>query len=107
MKKTVLILALIFLAGCASREIGRKIDMAASQQIQIGKTTESEVLALLGAPLATKESADGIKVYGYRYIQASASIIPGTTKGSGDKLVIKFDKQRIVESIERGSVGLK
>jgi len=98
MKRTVLVivLALSILAGCASREIGRKIDMAASQQIQIGKTTESEVLALLGTPLAVKESANGSKVYGYKYVQARASIIPGTTQATGDKIVIQFNKHGVV-----------
>jgi hypothetical protein len=99
-----MILALFI--GCASTEVGRKYDTSAANKIEIGKTTEPEILAMLGTPLKTKVNSDGTKKYGYAHIESRAVALPFTVKGtaSGDKLIITFDKNGVVSSIEKTSV---
>jgi hypothetical protein len=92
--------------GCASTEIGRKYDTTAANKIEIGKTTEAEVLTMLGTPLKTKINADGTKKYGYAHIESKAVALPFSVKGtaSGDKLIITFDKNGVVSGVEKTSV---
>ena len=107
LRNFLMVLLLVGLAGCATSEIGRKFDTAAAQKIEVGKTSESEVLALLGEPLARQVKADGTKLYGYKYIKGQAyftSPVTMKTKGEADKLVIPFDKQGIVSAVTRASV---
>jgi hypothetical protein len=61
----MIILAGIFL-GC-SHTAGRSFDVTAVDRIGVGKTTESEVLMMLGVPLWEKELSNGIKIYDYAY----------------------------------------
>jgi outer membrane protein assembly factor BamE (lipoprotein component of BamABCDE complex) len=106
MKKIVILAMLLLLAGCATAEIGRKFDTSAADRIEIGKTTESEVVSLLGQPLQTKVKSDGRKAYGYRYIQSSAHMTSPVTMKSdahGDSLVIIFSKEGKVTEIIKGS----
>jgi len=92
-------------AACAhSMEGGRPFDVEASNQIEIGKTTEAEVLALLGEPLLRQSKEDGSKVYGYKYIKAKAYLTSPVTmkaESAGDKLIIGFNNKGIVTAIER------
>jgi outer membrane protein assembly factor BamE (lipoprotein component of BamABCDE complex) len=101
------LICLIVLA-CAHAEKGRKFDTAAANQIEVGKTTEAEVLASLGQPLARKINADGTKVYGYAYAKAQAMAFSSKrVQGQGDKIIIKFDKNGVVSSLNQGSTGMK
>jgi outer membrane protein assembly factor BamE (lipoprotein component of BamABCDE complex) len=100
------ILGLFFALGCAAMEVGRKFDKNAAEKIQIGKTNESEVLSLLGQPLKTKINADGTKVFGYAHVESKGQAIPFAAWGSasGDKLIVTFDKNGIVSSLEKTSL---
>jgi outer membrane protein assembly factor BamE (lipoprotein component of BamABCDE complex) len=100
------IILAILLFGCASTEIGRKFDASAANKIEIGKTTESEVLTMLGTPLKTKINQDGTKKYGYAHIESKAVALPFSVRGtaSGDKLIITFDKDGVVRGLEKTSV---
>jgi hypothetical protein len=61
----LIILAGIFL-GC-SHTAGRKYDVTAMERIGVGQTTESDVITMLGLPLAEKKLSNGIKVSSYAY----------------------------------------
>ena len=63
----LIILAGIFL-GC-SYTAGRQYDTTAIDRIGVGQTTESEVVAMLGMPLAARKLSNGMKIYEYAYGQ--------------------------------------
>lgn len=106
MKKNCLIslVCLIFVLSCATVEVGKKFDTAAANKIEIGKTTEGEVLTWLGEPLQKITKEDGSKTYGYGYREGKVTALPFVARGTatGDKLVIGFNPQGIVSSVERG-----
>jgi hypothetical protein len=96
-------LALIFLFfGCAHHEVGKKFYAEAAQKIEIGKTTESEVLALLGEPIKKTVKPDGTKIYGYYHIESKVVYVWGSS--SGNMLVVTFDKNGIVSGLSRSTV---
>ena len=95
-------------AGCIpmSHEfsMGKKIDPAVWNLIVEGKTTEAEVLELLGKPFSKSVNADGTKTYMYMYSKHSTS--GGGflgSKGSSDMeqetYIVSFDKKGIVTSL--------
>lgn len=98
----VLVLSLVFLMGCATAERGRSFDTSKSQQIEIGKTTEAEVIALLGAPIRTKIKENGDKAVLYAHAEAKAA--PFSVKSNSQHVAILFDKNGIVKAIDRGSI---
>ena len=53
--------------GCITS--GRQFDTTAIERIEVGKTTESEVLALVGAPLEKARAGNGIDLYNYTYVE--------------------------------------
>jgi len=61
----LIILAGIFL-GC-SHTAGSKYNSTAVESIELGQTTESEVLTMMGLPLSEKKLSNGIRVYNYAY----------------------------------------
>jgi hypothetical protein len=63
----LIILAGIFL-GC-SHTAGRQYDTTAIDRIGVGQTTESDVVAMLGMPLAARKLSNGMKIYEYAYGQ--------------------------------------
>ncbi len=68
-KKFWLIMALaIIVMGCATA--GRKYDTGAIDRIDVGKTTEGEVVAMLGTPDSITRCGNGIDIYYYLYAQA-------------------------------------
>lgn len=100
----------VTLMGCATAEKGRKFDTAAAQQIEVGKTTEAQVLTDLGEPLYKKVNSDGTKSYGYAYGKATAYAFSRRNKrilGQGDKFIVTFDKNGIVSSTEQDTMPLK
>jgi hypothetical protein len=46
---------------------GHKFDTTAINRIEIGKTTESEVISMLGAPGSAQKLDNGIIIYSYGY----------------------------------------
>jgi hypothetical protein len=64
MLKNVLLLTLaVLLLGCATS--GREFDTNVVNKIEIGKTTEGEVISMLGMPMSQKKLDNGIVVYSY------------------------------------------
>jgi hypothetical protein len=61
----LLLLAGIFL-GC-SHKAGRQYDVTAIDRIEVGQTTQSEVVAMVGMPLSAKKLSNGMDVYTYAY----------------------------------------
>ena len=94
------------LAGCASTHVGQRFDTRVADQIEIGKTTESEVRAMLGPPIREKINQDGSKIWGYRYIEAQKTLLT-SAKGRVDRLTISFNTNGIVKSLDRSSAELK
>jgi outer membrane protein assembly factor BamE (lipoprotein component of BamABCDE complex) len=95
-------LALLSACAAASHDIGRPVDAQAAQQLEVGKSTEADVLALLGPPLKKIVNADGTKIYGYASIKARAYALPFYAKGraSGDRVLIRFNRDGVVTSVE-------
>ena len=63
-KLLLVVLAGIFL-GCST--VGRQFDTNAINHIDVGKTTKSEVISLVGAPTSDKKLSNGIDIYNYNY----------------------------------------
>lgn len=94
----------LIIQACATAEVGQRFDTSAADKIEIGKTTESEVLGMLGEPIKKKISPDGTKVYGYAHVESKAVAVPFAARGtvSGDKLIVTFDKNGTVIGLEKG-----
>jgi hypothetical protein len=105
MKKFGLLFIIFFCFSCASTEVGTKIDMSSAQKIEIGKSTEADVLQTLGQPMREKINPDGSKKWGYAHIEAKAYALPfyATGKGKADRVIIEFDQKGVVKSIDRTS----
>lgn len=78
MSKNLLFIVLlgIFL-GCST--VGRQFDTNAVNYIDVGKTTESEVISLVGVPISNQRLSNGINMYDYSYgiaapFESSASV---------------------------------
>ena len=101
------VLAIFLLSACAQApsylyEAGEKpIPPGIENQIHPNTTTQDDVLALLGEPVArlkttTKEGHVHVWKYSYMYLQ-------GPQKGKGESLTITFDNERfVVMSVIRG-----
>lgn len=100
---SILFFCLAGLIGCATAEVGRQYDTDAASHIQVGQTTEAEVISLLGQPLKVQENADGSKVYTYLYVRSEArsKVFHSRIHTTGDKLIITFNRQGVVQNLER------
>lgn len=69
MSKNLLIIILLGLFwGCSTyNTVGYKFDTTAIDRIEIGKTTEIEVISMLGVPKSEKKLNNGIIIYTYAY----------------------------------------
>ena len=69
MSKNLGIIILVgMLWGCSTyNTVGEKFDTTAIDRIELGKTTESEVISMLGAPRLEKKLDNGIVIYYYAY----------------------------------------
>ncbi|MFZ5449050.1 MAG: hypothetical protein ACOZFS_10495 [Thermodesulfobacteriota bacterium] len=102
MMKVVLGGVVAVMLGCATAERGRKFDTTLADRIEIGKTTEAEVISWLGPPLATKTTSDKQKILGWAY--GTASISGFKMQSQGDKLLVTFNDKGIVTAVSRESV---
>jgi hypothetical protein len=67
-KKLLLIILVGMFWGCSTyNTVGQKFDTTAVNRIELNKTTESEVLSMLGAPASEKKLDNGIVIYYYAY----------------------------------------
>ena len=99
MSKNLLLIILVgMLWGCAvNNTVGQKFDTTAVNRIELGKTTENEVIAMLGAPSSQKKLDNGMVVYYYAY---------GDRKDLGavsavDSLQIQLYKGVVVNKFQR------
>ncbi len=101
----LILLLIVGLAGCATS--GRKIDQAAADQIEKGKTTKEQVIALIGSPESISRSSNGDTTYIYNYTRATAkpiNFVPivGAFAGGADvqhqMYMVTFDPKGIVKS---------
>lgn len=65
MRIAIILLSACLLAGCATS--GKKVSDAQLSQIVSGKTTQSELISLLGPPTTEAYSSDGGRVLGWGY----------------------------------------
>lgn len=84
---------------------GKKIDPAVWNLIVEGKTTEAEVLELLGKPIHKTLNADGTKTYMYSYLKTSMSggaflgSLTAKSEMESESYTVSFDKRGIVTSL--------
>ncbi|MGD0017089.1 MAG: outer membrane protein assembly factor BamE [Verrucomicrobiia bacterium] len=106
MKRMSFILLCVLLVGCAS--VGRKLDQASVDRIQIGKTTRQDVLASLGSPDQLTRLGNSDVIFSYHYIHAAAkpeSYIPivGAFAGGANVqqqiVMITFGQDDIVKNV--------
>ena len=104
MKKTLCLLALLTLAGCAT--VGRKLDPAKIDQIKKGETTREQVLKLIGSPDQMTRDGGGNVTFTYMYLRATTkpeSFIPvvgsfvGGVNMQNQTLMLTFDPQGVVK----------
>ena len=69
MSKNLLIIILVgMFFGCSTyTTVGTKFDTTAIDRIELGKTTEIEVISMLGAPKSEMKMNNGIIMYTYAY----------------------------------------
>jgi hypothetical protein len=69
MSRNLLIIILVgMFFGCATyNTVGQKFDTNAINRIELGKTTENEVISMLGAPGSEQKLDNGIVIYSYAY----------------------------------------
>lgn len=114
MKKSFVIFQLLALAACASA--GVKIDQSKLTQLQKGKTTYEDVVAMFGKPTQAMIKDDGSKMISYAYYSIQTrpeTFIPyaGAFVGGSDSentvVMINFDKKDILQSYtsSQGSTG--
>lgn len=74
---TLLLAVAVLASGCAT--VGRRIDPAAIQKLEVGHTTKEQALALLGSPDSMTQVGTGGAMWMYTFARASAkasSFIP-------------------------------
>lgn len=91
MKKLIIMLGFISLVGCVS--VGKDFSESEVASIQKGVTTEQTVLQKFGKPTSVTADSEGNKIYGWTYATATAFSV-----GQGKSLVVKVNKEGIVES---------
>jgi hypothetical protein len=69
MLKNLLIMIFVgMFCGCAiNNTVGQKFDTTAINRIELGKTTQNEVISMLGAPVSEQRLSNGIVIYSYAY----------------------------------------
>jgi hypothetical protein len=68
LKHLLIIILLGMFWGCTiNNTVGQPFDTNAVKRIDLGKTTENEVISMLGAPASKEQLDNGIVVYSYTY----------------------------------------
>jgi outer membrane protein assembly factor BamE (lipoprotein component of BamABCDE complex) len=86
-KNIISFLLILTIAGCAS--YGKKIDANLIKQIEKGKTTETQLISMLGSPMSVGITPDGKKFLMYMFVQSktkASTFIPivGAFVGGAD-----------------------
>lgn len=114
MKKLVVLVASLLLAGCASS--GVRVTDAQLSQFHAGQTTEQQVIATLGTPTMQMHNSDGTSTLMYTYAEARArpsSFIPvvgifaGGVDSHSNSAMLTFDKNGVLQrySTSQGENG--
>lgn len=100
----------VMVAGCVSS--GTKVTQQQAAAFEVGKTTEAQVLAALGAPNQTSTLSDGTRKDIYMHVSAhanAASYIPivglfaGGAKGTNDTATSTFTPDGVLMSTSSSS----
>jgi hypothetical protein len=75
-RKLLFVMVLAMILGCATS--GRKFDTSAVDRMVVGKTTESQVIAMLGTPESITRCSNGIDIYYYTYAESGLPGLYGT-----------------------------
>jgi hypothetical protein len=67
MPKNLLLIILVGLFLGCSTTAGRQFDTTAVDRIDVGQTTEAQVISMLGVPYSQDNLTNGITIYNYRY----------------------------------------
>ena len=79
--------------GCSTyNTVGHKFDTTAIDRIELGKTTESEVISMLGSPGSEIKLHNGIVIYTYTYGDISGFM----AKSAVDSLQIELFKGVVI-----------
>lgn len=98
--RALLCIPIIALSGCAS--VGNRVNHQYAQSIEKGVTTEQEIIAKMGQPMATAINSDEVKVLTYMHVDTQvhdATFIPivGLFAGGADStattFIIKIDNE--------------
>ena len=81
----VILLLVVFLAGCAAPKIGRPIATSKVQQIRSGYTTRDDILNLFGTPLRSVPGETG-EIWVYRWLDGD---------GVSQELIVSFNGERV------------
>lgn len=106
--KNIVMMFFCLILGCVVgvREHGRKFNVSAVNQIEVGKTSEAEVIALLGEPKDKTLLKSGAKVYGYFYGERRTKdyFFVEKKEWTGAVVTIVFDEKGIVSSVSSSSL---
>jgi hypothetical protein len=109
MKKIMIAVLAIILAGCAStgnEKLRTESEGTMSQKIVEGKTTTSEIKTMFGSPIKTSFTDGGLEIWNFEFSNVSAdaiSYVPivnlfgGSASGKKKELVVMFDQGSIVK----------
>jgi outer membrane protein assembly factor BamE (lipoprotein component of BamABCDE complex) len=109
MRSSIFVLAVV-VAGCVSS--GTKVTQEQAAAFEVGKTTEAQIIAALGAPNQSSTLSDGTRLDIYMHISAhanAASYIPvvglvaGGAKGTNDTATFTFTPDRVLKSTSSSS----
>lgn len=88
---TAILASMIFLTACATATVGRDFKDQNLPQIQPGKTTLSDAVALLGtAPMSSVIGKSGAWGYTWTYIEANANTLSGNTTSNHKNVTLIF-----------------
>jgi outer membrane protein assembly factor BamE (lipoprotein component of BamABCDE complex) len=114
MKRIIVLLTLcLTLLGCFSSGNKQIMDASKTSQIQEGKTTKAEIIAVLGEPNHTTSMPNGEEMWMYNYTQSvtrPTTFIPviglfaGGTDMKGKTLMFRFDKNGILQKTDKGQM---
>ena len=102
--------------GCASIGNPKVADFNPATQIEYGKTTKAEIIAMLGEPNSKTYGPNGEEDWGYTYVQYQvkpATFIPvvgifaGGSDVSGRNLIFIFDKNGVLQKQGSGESQVK
>ena len=113
MRSWTILLAVLWLAGCASQGT---IDREQLSQLAVGRTTSAELAASWGPPLRDTTMSDGRHVVTYRYIYLQTGPIasfagPGfgpigsTTDTVTGQVTLTFDPSGVLLSYEMSGIS--